>query len=102
MPLVVLMYCSLGDGVCAFQVLHVHGGNYFGMAKCLGFAGAVTGYGSLSSYQRFLQYTLIHDFGFGHRIFPFPLQVMTSAICQFPNCGTRLRDQWHMLLGNLV
>lgn len=65
-------------------------------------AGAVTGYGSLSSYQRFLQYTLIHDFGFGHRIFPFPLQVMTSAIYQFPTCGTRPRDQWHMLLGNLV
>lgn len=69
MLLVVFMYCAC---VCAFQVFHIHGGNYFGMTKCLGLAGAATEYGSLSSNQRFHQYTLTHDFGFGCRIFPVP------------------------------
>lgn len=42
------------------------------MAKCLGLAGTATEFGSLSSYQGFLQCTLIHDFDFGHRIFLVP------------------------------
>lgn len=85
MPLVVFMYCILGDGVCAFQVLHMHGGNYFGMTKCLGLAGAATECRSLSSYQRFFQYTLVHDFGFGHRIFPVPPSGYDFSSLPIPN-----------------
>lgn len=70
----------------------------FRMTRCLGFAGLATKYGSLSSCQRFLQDTLIHNFGLGHRVFP----VSTLAIYLFPTCGTRPGDQWRTLLENLV